>query len=109
VPGLSDKLLAAVRADLVDDWCEEPLAMLYALLCHHGEPVEDRRIEACSVDLTRQWTPQVSYDPVAEVQVLTHALLTSFPLATRPAPPFPAQTRLQHAVAGRDDGRLDGQ
>src|SRR5215204_1823395 len=100
VPGLSDKLLAALRADLVDDWCEEPLAMLYALLCHNGEPVEDRRIEACSVDLTRQWTPQVSYDPVAEVQVLTHALLTSFPLATRPAPPFPAQTRLQHAVAG---------
>src|SRR4051794_4001349 len=47
VPGLSDMLFAALRVDLIDDWCEEPLTMLYAVFCHHGEPVEDRRIETC--------------------------------------------------------------
>ena len=37
VPDVTTKLLAAMRADLINDWCDDPDNLLYAVFCHHGE------------------------------------------------------------------------
>ena len=98
-------LPAAVRsamcAELIDAWCDDAQSMLYAVFCHHGEPVAQSRIDAATASLSEQWTITTSgYDPVAEVDALTKALLRAFPEALEEAVPFPAKTRLEHVVAG---------
>ena len=31
----------AMRADVLDQWCDNPIDLLYAVFCHHGEPVSE--------------------------------------------------------------------
>ncbi len=97
---LPDTVRAAVHAEIINDWCEDPDGVLYAIFCHHGEPVEGPRINACGSVLTQQWTAASDYDPVTELHALTTVLLRTFPLALESATPFPATTRLQHVLAG---------
>ncbi len=96
---LPDAVRTAIHADIINEWCEDP-EILYAIFCHHGEPVAAPRINACGSALTQQWTATSDYDPVAELHVLTEALLDAFPLALAGAVPFPATTRFQHVLAG---------
>jgi len=97
---LPDAVRTAVHADVINQWCDDPLNVLYAIFCHHGEPVPEPRITACSSNLTQQWALQSDYDPVAEVSALTRTLLDIFPLALKVATPFPETTRFQHLLAG---------
>jgi CRISPR-associated endonuclease/helicase Cas3 len=97
---LPDAVRSALRAEVINEWCDDPKSILYAIFCHHGEPVATPRINACSSALTDQWTARSAYDPVAEVDALTKSLLTAFPLASGTATPFPATTRFEHTLAG---------
>ena len=97
---MPDSVRDAVQADILNQWCDDPLSVLYAIFCHHGEPVSEARIAACMSELTAQWTTSDTYNPVAEVHVLTKTLLDVFPRALEQAVPFPEKTRFQHALAG---------
>jgi CRISPR-associated endonuclease/helicase Cas3 len=97
---IPDAVRAAARADLINQWCEDAVSVLYAIFCHHGEPVALSRIAACTAVLTQQWASSSDYDPVAEVDALIKALIKAFPSAFAEAEPFPATKRFQHAVAG---------
>src|SRR6266566_3894886 len=52
---LPDAVRTAIHADIINEWCEDP-EILYAIFCHHGEPVAAPRINACGSALTQQWT-----------------------------------------------------
>jgi hypothetical protein len=39
---LPDAVRSALRADMINDWCDDPESVLYAIFCHHGEPVPAR-------------------------------------------------------------------
>jgi CRISPR-associated endonuclease/helicase Cas3 len=97
---LPDAVRLALCAEIINEWCDDPEGVLYAIFCHHGEPVATPRINACTSALTNQWTATSAYDPVAEVKALAKSLLGIFPLALQDALPFPATTRFQHALAG---------
>ena len=97
---MPDSVRDAVQADILNQWCDDPLSVLYAIFCHHGEPVSEARIAACMSELTAQWTTSDTYNPVAEVHVLTKTLLDVFPRALEEAVPFPEMTRFQHVLAG---------
>jgi CRISPR-associated endonuclease/helicase Cas3 len=97
---LPDAVRAALRVDLIDQWCDDPVSALYAILCHHGEPVAASRIAACAATLTQQWNVTAGYDPVVEVAALAETLLRVFPLAQESAAPFPARTPFEHMLAG---------
>jgi CRISPR-associated endonuclease/helicase Cas3 len=97
---IADAVREAVHADALNQWCDDPLNLLYAVFCHHGEPVAEARIAACMSEPTQQWTISAGYDPVAEIDELTKTLLDVFPRALEEAVPFPELTRLQHALAG---------
>jgi CRISPR-associated endonuclease/helicase Cas3 len=97
---LADAVRLAVRADIINDWCDDPEGILYAIFCHHGEPVPAPRISACTSLLTHQWTALSDYDPVREIECVAETLLSVFPEAYGNATPFPATTRFQHLLAG---------
>jgi CRISPR-associated endonuclease/helicase Cas3 len=97
---LPDAVRSALRAEMINEWCDDPEGVLYAIFCHHGEPVPGPRISACTSLLTQQWAAISDYDPVSEIDDLTEMLLSVFPLASENAAPFPATTRFQHALAG---------
>jgi CRISPR-associated endonuclease/helicase Cas3 len=97
---IPDAVRAAARAEIINQWCDDPVSVLYAIFCHHGEPVAAPRITACTAVLTQQWVANSKYDPVAEVDALIKALINVFPLVLKEAEPFPATKRFQHALAG---------
>jgi CRISPR-associated endonuclease/helicase Cas3 len=97
---IPDAVRQAAHADILSQWCDDPLNILYAIFCHHGEPVSEARIAACTSELTQQWTASSGYNPVAEVGALTKTLLDVFPRALDKAVSFPDLTRFQHAIAG---------
>jgi CRISPR-associated endonuclease/helicase Cas3 len=97
---LPDAVRSALRAEILNEWCDDPESVLYAIFCHHGEPVPAPRISACASQLTQQWAAIPDYDPVSEFDALTEMLLSVFPRASENAAPFPATTRFQHALAG---------
>jgi CRISPR-associated endonuclease/helicase Cas3 len=97
---LPNSVRAALRADIINEWCDDPESVLYAIFCHHGEPVAQPRINACASSLTQQWSTLSGYDPVAEVDALTEALLSAFPIAMKSGIAFPATTRFQHVLSG---------
>lgn len=95
-----DAVRTAMSAELINAWCDDPQSILYAIFCHHGEPVAQSRINATTAALTQQWTAKSGYDPVVEVGLLVKALLAAFPRALESADPFPATARLEHTLAG---------
>ena len=97
---IPDAVRTAARADIINHWCDDPANVLYAIFCHHGEPIASTRIDACMAVLTQQWASNSGYDPVAEVDALIKTLINAFPLALKEAEPFPATNRFQHALAG---------
>jgi CRISPR-associated endonuclease/helicase Cas3 len=97
---LSDAVRTAICAEMINAWCDDPHGILYAIFCHHGEPVAQPRISAATAALTQQWNAKSGYDPVVEVSELVKALLAVFPQALETADPFPATTRLEHTLAG---------
>src|ERR1035437_10112393 len=97
---IPDVVREAVHADIINQWCDDPVSLLYAVFCHHGEPVTEARIAACMSELTQQWAISADYNPVAEIDALTRTLLDVFPRALEEAHPFPELTRFQHALAG---------
>jgi CRISPR-associated endonuclease/helicase Cas3 len=97
---LCDAVRSALCADLINAWCDDPESILYAVFCHHGEPVAQLRINAATAALSQQWTATRTYDPVDEVDALVQALLRTFPQALENADPFPVAARLEHMIAG---------
>src|SRR5262249_47568881 len=97
---LSDAVRSAICADLINKWCDDPRGVLYAIFCHHGEPVAQVRIDAATAALTQQWMTASSYDPVSEIDALTKALLSAFRMSLGEAVPFPEATRFEHVLAG---------
>jgi CRISPR-associated endonuclease/helicase Cas3 len=97
---LSDAVRSAICADLINKWCDDPRSVLYAVFCHHGEPVSQVRIDAATASLKQQWTTASSYDPVSEIDALTKALLSAFPLSHGEGVPFPEGGRFEHVLAG---------
>jgi CRISPR-associated endonuclease/helicase Cas3 len=97
---LCDAVRSAICADLINTWCDDPQSVLYAIFCHHGEPVAQPRISAATAALTQQWAAKSEYDPVVEVSDLVKALLAVFPQALERADPFPVTTQLEHTLAG---------
>jgi len=100
VPGQSDRLHNALSIGLLCNWFEDPGEALYSVLCHHGEPVSQSRIDACYATTKSDLAPQGHYDPVEEIGTLTTILLAAFPQALQPAPSIPCPTRFLHALAG---------
>ena len=97
---LPDAVRVAARAEIINQWCDDPVSLLYAIFCHHGEPIAATRIAASTAVLTQQWASSSDYNPVAEVDALINALVSVFPLASKEAEPFPVTKRFQHALAG---------
>jgi CRISPR-associated endonuclease/helicase Cas3 len=97
---IPDAVREAAHAGIINQWCDDPVSLLYAVFCHHGEPVTEARIAACMSELTPQWTISADYNPIAEIDALTKTLLDVFPRALEEAVPFPELTRFQHALAG---------
>jgi CRISPR-associated endonuclease/helicase Cas3 len=97
---VSDNVRSAICADLLNAWCDDPQSVLYAIFCHHGEPVPQPRIDAAAAALTQQWLAARGYDPIAEIDALTKALLNVFPRSLGEAVSFPATRRSEHALAG---------
>src|SRR5205085_6125963 len=73
---LPDAVRSALRAEMINEWCDDPEGVLYAIFCHHGEPVPAPRISACTSQLTQQWTVISDYDPVSEIDGVTETLLS---------------------------------
>src|ERR1700737_3404019 len=86
---LPDAVRSALRAEILNEWCDDPESVLYAIFCHHGEPVPAPRISASTSQLTQQWAAISDYDPVSELDALAETLLSIFPLASESAVPFP--------------------
>jgi CRISPR-associated endonuclease/helicase Cas3 len=97
---IPDAVRAALRVDLLNSWCKNPWAAIYAIICHHGEPVGEARVAQCGAGISAQWTASAGDDPVAEVAALMDAMLAAFPDAMNDAGPFPDTTRFQHVLAG---------
>ena len=97
---LSAKARLAICADLINAWCDDPQSVLYAIFCHHGEPVPQPRIDGATAALTQQWLEACGYDPIAEIDALTKALLIVFPRSLGEAISFLATRRFEHALAG---------
>jgi len=97
---LPDAVRSAICADLINTWCDDPQSVLYAIFCHHGEPVPQLRINAATASLTQQWAATAGYNPVTEVDALTKTLSGVFPQALGNALPFPATKRFEHVLAG---------
>ena len=97
---LSDAVRSAICADLINKWCDDPRSVLYAIFCHHGEPVSQVRIDAATAALTQQWTATSAYDPIIEIDALIRALLNAFPHSLGEAVPFPEGKRFEHVLAG---------
>src|SRR5262249_15050157 len=77
-----------------------PRSVLYAIFCHHGEPVSQVRINAATASLTPQWTTASWHDPVTEIDALTRTLLSVFSPSLEQAVPFPQGSRFEHVLAG---------
>src|ERR1700693_4218669 len=97
---IPDAVRQALRADLLNPWCKNPWATIYAVICHHGEPVGEARIAECGAGISAQWTAGAGDDPIAEIAALMDVMLAAFPGAMNDAEPFPDTTRFQHALAG---------
>jgi CRISPR-associated endonuclease/helicase Cas3 len=97
---IPDAVRAALRADLLNQWCDDAGATIYAVICHHGEPVGEARIAQCGAGISTQWTAGGGDDPIAEIAALMEAMLVAFPSAMNDAEPLPGTTRFQHALAG---------
>jgi CRISPR-associated endonuclease/helicase Cas3 len=95
-----DAVRAALRADLLNRWCDDAGATIYAIICHHGEPVGEARIAQCGAGISTQWTADGDDDPIAEIAALMEAMLVAFPRAMNDVEPLPGTTRFQHALAG---------
>src|ERR1700693_5511056 len=97
---IPDAVRAALRADPLNQWCDDAGATIYAVICHHGEPVGQERIAQCGAGISAQWTAGASDDPIGEIVVLMDAMLVAFPRAMENAEPFHDRPRFQHALAG---------
>jgi CRISPR-associated endonuclease/helicase Cas3 len=91
---------AAMRGYVLSSWCVNLGPLLDAIIGHHGEPVHQNEIIACTARVAGLWLPAGGYDPVAEIRLLADALFAAFPQALNSAVPFPDETRFEHAVAG---------
>ena len=98
---LSDNVRSAICADLINAWCDDPQSVLYAIFCHHGEPVPQPRIDAATA-VTDAAVGSRHPDTILlrEIDALTKALLNVFPQALGEAVPFPATRRFEHVLAG---------
>jgi CRISPR-associated endonuclease/helicase Cas3 len=99
-PELWERLHKALYVKHLVSWFEHPDAVLYTVLCHHGGPVDDAKVNARMVTSREDLAKTDDYDPIAQIAKLTEALLRAFPLALRAAPAIPASTRFEHALAG---------
>jgi CRISPR-associated endonuclease/helicase Cas3 len=98
---IPDAVRKALRADdLLNHWCDDAWATIYAVICHHGEPVGEDRIAQCGAGISAQWTVSAGDDPIGEIAALMDAMLVAFPRAMDNAEPFHVTTRFQHALAG---------
>jgi len=98
---IPDAVRKALRADdLLNHWCDDAWATIYAVICHHGEPVGEDRIAQCGAGISAQWTASAGDDPIGEIAALMDAMLVAFPRAMDNAEPFHATTRFQHAWQG---------
>jgi CRISPR-associated endonuclease/helicase Cas3 len=89
-----------MRDNILSSWCVNLRALIDAIIGHHGQPVADKEINACYARVSRLWSPDGGYDPIAEVRLLADALLAAFPKAMNFAVKFPDDTRFEQAVAG---------
>jgi CRISPR-associated endonuclease/helicase Cas3 len=97
---IPDAVRAALRADLLNGWYKDAGATIYAVICHHGEPVGEARIAQCGGGISAQWTAGADDDPVADIEALMNVMLAAFPGAMNDAEILPDTTRFQHALAG---------
>jgi CRISPR-associated endonuclease/helicase Cas3 len=89
-----------MRGSVLTSWCVDLGPVLDSIVGHHGNPVDENEIVACTARVASLWSPSAGYDPTAEVRQLADALFAVFPEAMDSAAKFPDDTRFEHAVAG---------
>ena len=84
--------------DIVAKWGDGVVALLYAMLAHHGRPA--RRPTRSGRGLPELWQPFAGYDPCATAKLLRQLGCSWFPDAFRDGPPMPDAPALAHLFAG---------
>ena len=84
--------------DIVNEWGEGVVALLYAMLAHHGRPA--RRPTQSGGGPPELWRPFAGYDPRATARVLGELGRRWFPDAFGDGPPMPDAPALAHLFAG---------
>jgi CRISPR-associated endonuclease/helicase Cas3 len=96
---LRERLLEALGTDILGWTCEKEqlLQLLWASICHHGNPLDDAAPGA-----ERHWKPVSGVDPFDGIRDLGARVRAWFPAAFEPgARPLPATPAFQHAFSGQ--------
>ena len=84
--------------DIVAKWGDGVVALLYAMLAHHGRPA--RRPTRSGRGLPELWQPFAGYDPCTTAKLLRQLGCSWFPDAFRDGPPMPDAPAVAHLFAG---------
>lgn len=96
-PKLASAAWTAMDAERLMAWGHGTVAILDAMLSHHGYPWPRDGKTAPEV---RHWQPIGGYDPIEELARLRQDAEQMFPLAFTAGPPLPDTPAFVHAVAG---------
>ncbi len=98
---VSQSVRDAIRIDLLREWFHEPLPVLIASICHHGEPVSITAVNRRLGEVSGQLSATVfNHDPLAEIRRLTERLIAAFPQVSGDAPALTFPPPAQHLLAG---------
>ncbi|MXZ72929.1 MAG: CRISPR-associated helicase Cas3' [Acidobacteria bacterium] len=84
--------------DIVEEWGEGAIALLHAMLAHHGRPA--RRPTRSGSGPPELWKPFAGYDPRATAKLLSERGRLWFPTAFSRGPRLPDTPALAHLFAG---------
>lgn len=84
--------------EIVDEWGEGVVSLLYATLAHHGRPA--RRPTHSGSGPPELWKPFAGYDPRATAKLLNERARAWFSRAFDPSPDIPDTPALAHLFAG---------
>ena len=84
--------------DIVNEWGDGVVPLLYAMLAHHGRPA--RRPTQSGGGPPELWRPFAGYDPRATARLLGELGRRWFPDAFGDGPPMPDEPALAHLFAG---------
>lgn len=99
--GAFPEIRDAVGINLLKDWFGNVTDVLYATICHHGEPIEESRLSQHLANAREMIeTTRHGHQPIEQIARLRESLVRAFPAALQSAEPLTFTTEAQHLFAG---------